>query len=110
MNEQSFPEGAAFLDLVRSLEQACVDATIVAIPNLGKKAGETNQALGTLTSKMYREACCFYGCNGGDHFPQYLTGRVVTNSFASHRLLTCGYYDVAQKSWRGSQSLVSIRH
>jgi hypothetical protein len=44
-------------------------------------------------SLLYREACCFGGYAGGDHFAQYVAGRVVTHALGAYRVLGCGYYD-----------------
>jgi hypothetical protein len=93
MIEQPFPEGAAFLDLVSCTEDACVRETGERAPHLGSKAPECQKMLGNLLSLLYREASCFHGCSGGDHFGQRITGRVVSHALGSYRLLCSGYYD-----------------
>ena len=93
MSEPTFPEGVAFLDVAFRVEDACVRETRHRLPNLGNKAPECHDNLGTLLSLLYREACCSYGCSGGDHFGERLAGRVVGHALASYRLLCSGYYD-----------------
>ncbi len=93
MSGQPFLEGTAFLDLVFRTEDACVRETRERLPNLGRKAPECHDRLGDMLSLLYREACCFHGCSGGDHFGERITGRVVSHALGSYRSLCSGYYD-----------------
>jgi hypothetical protein len=92
---QVFPEGSEFFEFVEETEKACGSTTQRDWPTLGHKAGECRERLGDLLSLLYREACCYYGCIGGDHVAERIAGRVVSHALAAYRLLSAGYYDEA---------------
>jgi hypothetical protein len=51
--------------------------------------------LGTTLSWLERFACCWWGCNGGDHVVERIVARTVSSARASVHLSRCGYYDEA---------------
>src|SRR5215467_18696 len=75
--EQPFPEGERFLEIVAATEESCARATLERIRQLGRRAPETHRRFGDLLSILYREACCAFGCPGGDHLGQRIAGRVL---------------------------------
>ena len=83
----------AFYARVDQVEHLCTRETLDLLPRLGKKAPQCHARLGDLLSRLFQEASCSYGCSGGDHFGEKLTGRIVTHALGSYRLLCCGYYD-----------------
>lgn len=91
--EQPFPEGERFLEIVAATEESCARAPLERIGQLGRQAPETHRRFGDLLSILYREACCAFGCPGGDHLGQRIAGRVVSHALGSYRLLCRGYYD-----------------
>jgi hypothetical protein len=91
--ESEFPEGRAFLDLLWNMEAHCSDYSAKALACMGEKAPHCLENIGTVVSLLYREACCFYGCAGGDHLIERLAARACSSTQASLRLLLCGYYD-----------------
>jgi hypothetical protein len=93
VSKEGFPEGTSFLDLVWRAEDTCVRETRERLPRRGRKAPECHARLGDLLSLLYRAACCFHGCSGGDHFTERIAGRVVSHALGSYRLLFSGYYD-----------------
>ncbi len=93
MSNQTSPDNAEFLDVALREEDACLHETQEWLPKLGKKAHECHDRFGDFLSLLYREAACFNGCPGGDHFGQRIAGRVVSHALGSYRLLCSGYYD-----------------
>jgi hypothetical protein len=104
----AFPEGLEFFRLVEQLESLCSEATEAKVAHLGIKAPECTGNLGKVISLLYREACCFYGCKGGDHLIQRLTGRMVSHALASFRLIMFGYYDESLALTRNISELANL--
>src|ERR1700716_2966510 len=93
---EKFPSGRAFLVLV---QQAADEASKFTDEQVSKAGGKSVPAsldkLGDLVSLLYRLACCYWGCKGGDHQIEWLLGRVVNQVQSAHRLIRCGFYDEA---------------
>ena len=90
---KDFPQGTRFLKWMLQFENVCITATHQLSQDLGRKVPLCHENLGNLLSRLYREACCGYGCAGGDHFGERMAGRVVSHALGSYRLLCAGYYD-----------------
>ncbi|MEK6302382.1 MAG: hypothetical protein AABO41_16855 [Acidobacteriota bacterium] len=90
---KTMPRGAEFLGMVARVETQCGVESLSEIPKLGISTPACYEFLGDLLSMLSEEASCFHGCEGGDHFFQRLTARIVTNSLSSLRLAFLGYYD-----------------
>lgn len=91
--DKSFPSGLDFLQLVGDCEEKCEDLSLSQLPKLGEKLPLCHEHLAAILSLLYREACCFNGCEGGDHIPQRIAARIVSHALAAYRLLSRGYYD-----------------
>ena len=87
------PRGAEFLEAAAKVEGQCAIESLSDIPKLGISVPACYECLGDVLSMLYAEASCFHGCQGGDHFLQRVTARVVTHSLSSLRLALLGYYD-----------------
>jgi hypothetical protein len=70
---KTLPRGAAFFDVVATLEARCSAESIVEIPKLGLSTPVCFDSLGDVLSLLYAEASCFHGCLGGDHFYHRIT-------------------------------------
>jgi len=92
-SNQTLPRGAAFFDIVSTVETQCATESLGEIPKLGISVPACYECLGDVLSLLYAEASCFHGCPGGDHHWQRITARIVTHSLASLRLAILGYYD-----------------
>lgn len=90
---KSFPIDLDFLELVSACEAKCEDFSLAQISKLGEKLPQCHRRLAAVLSLLYREACCFDGCDSGDHIPQRIAARVVSHALAAYRLLARGYYD-----------------
>ena len=108
MTEQTFPEGDAFLDLISGTENRCAEATRGQPAVLGEKAPECHERLGDVLSLLYRDACCFGGCPGGDHFGQRFAGRIVSHALGSYKLMSLGYYDESLALTRNLGELANL--
>jgi hypothetical protein len=92
-NVTKIPTGTEFLKLLERLEDDCLTRSTAQLSELGKKAPNTMEHLGTVLSFLDRLASCHWGCKGGDHVAEYLAGRCCSSGRASLRLLRHGYYD-----------------
>ena len=90
---KTMPRGAEFLQVAAKVEAQCAIESLSDIPKLGISVPACYECLGDVLSMLYAEASCFHGCQGGDHFLQRVTARVVTHSLSSLRLALLGYYD-----------------
>lgn len=91
--EVPIPEGLEFIDLIIQQERGCETETQSLRNALGDKGPKCLAALGTSLSLLDRLASCWWGCNGGDHMLEYLTGRAVASAKGALRLSFGGYYD-----------------
>jgi hypothetical protein len=87
------PEGVDFLDLVFHQEMQCHTETRETFKDLGEKAPRCLSDVGTVLSLLDRLSSCRWGCAGGDHLLEYVTGRAVSSARAAIRLMFAGYYD-----------------
>lgn len=87
------PEDIEFLKLVWGQEDRCEAETDQRIPSMGVKAPQCLDNLGAVLSLLDRATSCFWGCHGGEHTVEYLTGRVYSSARSSLRLLRFGFYD-----------------
>jgi hypothetical protein len=97
----NFPIGLNFL---AQLQEVGDEASRIAdefIKNAGKKLPASTARLGTLLSYLYRLSCCAWGCSKGDHVLEWLAGRVVNQTMATHRLVRAANYDEALMLIRG---------
>lgn len=71
------------------------------LPKMGRKAPKCLEYLGSVISLLDCAGCCFWGCGGGDHTVEYITGRVASSARAALRLLCFGFYDESLSLTRG---------
>lgn len=88
-------EGDGFYLAMRRLENSCDTMSTERLPALGEKAPKLYTALGTLLSLLDRASSCDWGCRGGDHAIERLTGGVCNAARAAIRLMHMGFYDEA---------------
>jgi hypothetical protein len=93
LNEASVPEGLSYLKLAWKQEDFCEEATDQQIPQMGIKAPQCLENIGTVLSLLERLATCFWGCGGGDHVTEYLSGRTCSLARSGLRLIKFGFYD-----------------
>ncbi|MFJ9768636.1 hypothetical protein ACIRUY_33040 [Streptomyces erythrochromogenes] len=88
-------EGDNFYSIMRGLEDSCDTQSSEALPALGEKPPRLYTTLGTILSLLDRTSSCYWGCQGGDHAIEYLTGGVCNSARAAIRLMHMGFYDEA---------------
>jgi hypothetical protein len=101
--KEEFPTGHAFLEMLQEAADKASKSADKAVlkESAGKSVPESLDKLGDMLSLLYRVACCYWGCNGGDHQIEWLLGRVVNQAQSAHRLMRCGFYDEALMLIRG---------
>lgn len=103
-----FPEGRQFLATVQAdIDRFSTEADRFA-ESSGEKLPATVEGTGTVLSILYRLACCAWGCRGGDHQVEWLSGRIVNQTISAHRLVRAGYYDEALMLIRGIGELANL--
>ncbi|HER8900607.1 TPA: hypothetical protein VMX41_001800 [Streptococcus pyogenes] len=98
---QSFPTGTDFLTLLQTGSDEGSEKADAFSHQSGERLPATMNRLGNVLSVLYRLACCAWGCKGGDHQIEWLTGRIVNQAVGSHRLIRAGLYDEALMVIRG---------
>jgi len=91
--DRRIPEGRDFLRLMWAQEDECQATTDREIENLGKKAPECLEYIGSVLSLLDRMASCWWRCNGGNHRIERLCGKASANARSSLRLMRFGFYD-----------------
>jgi hypothetical protein len=103
-----FPVERAFLDLTQELADASSKKTDEFCGEAGERLPQTLDATGTVLSILYRLACCFYGCRGGDHQVEWLAGKFVNQAVSVHRLVRAAQYDEALMLVRGMGEIANL--
>jgi hypothetical protein len=103
-----FPTARDFLDVTQELADASSKNTDKFCAEAGKSLPQTLDAAGTVLSVLYRLACCYYGCPGGDHQIEWLTGKFVNEAVSAHRLIRAAQYDEALILIRGMGEIVNL--
>jgi hypothetical protein len=103
-----FPTGRKFL----TTAQHFADLGSKATDGISTKAGDlypkTLIGTGNVLSILYRLACCDYGCKGGDHQIEWLTGKFVNQGISAHRLIRAAQYDEALTIIRGMGEIANL--
>ena len=99
------PEGLAYLQLLECHQNECAGESRINVHKLDKSVPNTTESIGTLLSLLDRLASCFWGCRGGHHVVEHLTGRSVSSAAATLRLIYTGHYDEA---WALTRSIAEI--
>lgn len=92
--------------VVRDCEASCEKETLSA----GLFRSEIAMRLGTVTSLLYRLACCHWGCHGKEHIFEFLAGRTCTSANSAVRLLGFGYYDESLAITRSIAEIGNLTH
>jgi len=97
-----------FLELIQKYNDEASQCADIFSAESGKALPATLDGLGTVLSLLYRIACCAWGCRGGDHQMEWLTGRIVNHAVSSHRLIRAGSYDEALVLIRGIGEIANL--
>jgi hypothetical protein len=110
VNDQTleFPVARDFLGLLQELADASSKNTDKFCAEAGECLPQTVDAVGTVLSILYRLACCYYGCPGGDHQIEWLAGKFVNQAVSAHRLVRAAQYDEALMLIRGMGEIANL--
>ena len=103
-----FPTGRNFLITAQHFGDFCSKATDKFRTKAGKLYPKTLTSTGNVLSILYRLACCAYGCKGGDHQIEWLTGKFVNQAISAHRLIRAAQYDEALMVIRGMCEIANL--
>ncbi len=103
-----FPVERAFLDFTQKLADTSSERADQFFAEAGRNLPKTLDATGTVLSILYRLACCYYGCPGGDHQVEWLVGKFVNQAIGVHRLVRAAQYDEALMLIRGMGEIVNL--
>jgi hypothetical protein len=110
MNHETpqFPVGRDFLEFTQELADKASKVADKFCAEAGESLPKTIEALGVAVSILYRLACCYYGCQGGDHQVEWLAGKFVNQALSVHRLTRAAQYDEALSLIRGMGEIVNL--
>lgn len=101
----ALPEGLEFLRLAERNHRNCAAETMRNVATLPSSVRKTLSDVGTLLSLLDQMASCLWGCRGGSHAIEHLTGRSVSSGVAAFRLIEMGHYDEA---WAITRNVAEI--
>ena len=105
---RAFPSERDFLEFQEAAVDLASQSTDEFTSQSGEKLPASLNGLGAVLSLLYRAACCAWGCKGGDHQLEWLTGRVVNQGASAYRVIRAGYYDEALMLIRGIGELANL--
>ena len=107
--EQSMPKGRAFYDWIFSKDSAKEALTLKIYETDDEfKSLETYDTIPEFLQVLYKVATCGYGCTGGSHVIEYITGRGYNLGIASLKLLRLGFYDESLSLVRSISEIVNL--
>jgi len=107
--EKSMPHGKEFYKWIFSKDLLKEDFTLKLYEADEEfKALETYEVIPDFLNVLYKVATCGYGCKGGPHVIEYITGRGYNLGIASVKLLRLGFYDEALSLIRSISEIVNL--
>lgn len=110
MKENEFLIGKEFLTNALNLCDIANQDSVMFEENSGKQHPKTIEKLGDALSLIYRSACCYWGCVGGDHLIERLLGKVANQAISSFKLYRMCYYDESLMVTRGIGEIANLLH
>src|SRR5689334_18633072 len=102
------PKGIDYINWVFSKDDIKEAKTFDKFKLDGDNSLQTYDALGDLLGMLYKLAVCGYGCHGGDHKIEYITGRSYNLAISALKLLRLGYYDESLSLIRSMSEVVNL--
>jgi hypothetical protein len=108
---EKIPEGKLFLNgVTEHCQKAKIETELFEKCYSGEKHQKTIECLGATISLLYRSACCFWGCKGGDHVKERLIGKAVNQAICAFKLYRYCYYDESLMITRGIGEIANLLH
>lgn len=105
----SMPKGKDFYNWVFSVDTQKEEFTLEVYQNDREfKSIDTYEVIPEFLETLYKVATCGYGCKGGSHVIEYITGRGYNLGIASLKLLRLGFYDEAISLIRSISEIVNL--
>jgi hypothetical protein len=76
----------------------------------GAKHPETIKILSVTISLLYKGACCFWQCNGGDHLIERMIAKSVNQAISAFKLYRGCFYDESLMITRGIGEIANLLH
>lgn len=103
------PKGLDYINLIFSKDEIKEAKTLEKFKkDVENNSLQTYEALGDLLGMLYELAVCGYGCHGGDHKIEYITGRTYNLAISSLKLLRLGHYDESLSLIRSISEIVNL--
>src|SRR6266496_2248311 len=81
---KSLPTGKEYIDFIFSKDSLKEDKTLTLFKNdIENKSFQTYETVGDLMGILYKLSTCGYGCRGGSHTIEYISGRVYILSISA---------------------------
>jgi len=100
----------AFLIDILALGTKAEEESVRFEKNSGERHPKTITEIGIGISYVYRAACCYWGCQGGNHSIERLLGKAVNQSISAFKLYRMGYYDESLMLTRGIGEIANLLH
>jgi hypothetical protein len=106
---QNMPKGHSFYDWIFSKDKQKEDYTIE-IFETDKEfySLETYETISEFFKILYKISTCGFGCSGGSHIIEYITGRGYNLGLSAMKLLRLGFYDESLSLIRSISEIVNL--
>ena len=106
---KSLPTGKEYIDFIFSKDSLKEDKTLTLFKNdIENKSFQTYETVGDLMGILYKLSTCGYGCRGGSHTIEYISGRAYNLSISALKLLRIGFYDEALSLIRSISEIINL--
>lgn len=99
-----------FLEFLSKGFQAAEEETISFEKGSGRKHSETIGILGYAISLLYKGACCYWKCKGGDHLLERRVAKSVNQAICAFKLYRGCFYDESLMITRGIGEITNLLH
>lgn len=107
--EKSMPKGKGFYDWIFSLDSKKEKySQDIFVTDFEYGAANTFEVIPDFLEVLYKVATCGYGCRGGSHVIEYISGRGYNLGIASLKLIRIGFYDESISLIRSISEIVNL--
>jgi len=107
--ENNFPKGDGFFKFVHSKDVFKESLTLDIYKSDNEfQSLETYETIPEFLEVLYKVSSCKFGCKGGPHVIEYITGRGYNLGIASMKLIKLGFYDESISLIRSISEIVNL--